>query len=223
MDESTETRNLRLISQQSNYLRWIYDTIHPYLHGRILEIGAGMGTFTALLENEGYEVFPIDKRAYVDTKSRTEISICDIASLEGKMPPQCESLICLNVLEHIHDDETAFGNMVSFIAPGGNVVLMVPSHPFLYGSMDSANNHYRRYRKEEIISMCKRHDLAIRRIRYMNIAGLLGWFYHSRIRHTKVHCEKELERFDRMVPFIRRVESLLPVPAGLSLVVVAQR
>ncbi|MGM5487325.1 MAG: class I SAM-dependent methyltransferase [Nanobdellota archaeon] len=219
--DSAEITNLKNISRQSNYIAWVYDTIAPYLRGSILEVGAGVGALTSRMERDGHTVVPVDKRRYDACMCAAGVKNIDITR-DVTTLGTFDSVVCLNVLEHIQDDMVALRNMESLMRPGGSMILMVPLYPHIYGCIDRANNHYRRYCLKGIVAKCRKTGLRVTTVRRMNLIGLLAWIYLN-ARGNRVHDEGELRRFDRMIPLIRRCESVVPLPWGLSGVVVAEK
>jgi hypothetical protein len=103
-------------------------------------------------------------------------------------------------------------------------VLLVPAFPELYGPIDRKLGHYRRYKQRSVASLAERCGLAVRRIRYMNTVGLLGWWWNARVLRREVQSAAQIELFDRVVaPLMSRVEDLVPPPFGQSLLAVLER
>lgn len=213
-----------------NYYRWIYLNIEKFLGNRILEIGCGGGHFTKLLATRDCFLAIADTDdGYIDAVKSEHIRMrqflafrYDLNEYPGQELKNCrfDTIVCLNVLEHIKDDLAALRNMRDLIIPSGKLVLMVPAFPCLYGTMDQADQHFRRYSKIELLEKISQVGLQIVMCRYMNILGFFGWFVNGRILKRVLLPEAQLKMYDRFIPIIRRIESLFVPPFGQSLLAV---
>ncbi|RJQ33533.1 MAG: methyltransferase domain-containing protein [Actinobacteria bacterium] len=235
MSENYTLSDLEVMSTAKNYIDWQYSVIKPYIGHNILEVGAGIGNFTDILSNNDSKVtcVELDEDCARELQSRysdnTNINvICsDILSdslgqvLDGK---RFDSIVCLNVLEHIENDLKAIDIFYEKLEDNGKMIVLVPSHKWLYGSIDSALGHFRRYSKKELISKLIDRGFSIHRIKYFNIVGMAGWFWNNRIIKRKVESYGQVKLYDKaIVPIQRRFESIFPFITGLSLVCIAKK
>ena len=96
-----------------------------------------------------------------------------------------DSVICFNVLEHIEQDEKALKNIFDLLEPGGRLLLLVPSHPWLYGTLDQHLGHYRRYGKKELKNKLETLGFKVIFLKYFNRIGIWEWFLNSKILRKK--------------------------------------
>mgnify|MGYP001446091496 CR=1 FL=1 len=210
---------------------WVYDLITPYLGNRILEVGCGMGNLVrALLARElvvGIDLEPKVishlRQAYCDQPNVQfhSVDISDPRVLE-LASYSFDTIVSLNVLEHVEDDLLALTHMRQLIGPAGNLVLIVPAHSWLYGTMDRSIGHHRRYDKATMAEKLAEAGLEAIMQTYMNSLGALGWFVNGRILRQTVPPSGQLKLFNLITPVLRAVERVLPVPVGISLVTVAR-
>ena len=141
----------------------------------------------------------------------------------NRSPPESwekiESILCSNVLEHVDDDAQAIRNMKAILRPGGRIVLVAPAGDWLYGSLDGALEHRRRYSKQKIISLLSESGFAVETVFSMNKLGVLGWWLNGKVFRRKTLGKVQLKLFNALVPMIRLLDPMLPW-MGLSLVVV---
>jgi len=141
-----KAETLRRMAAARNYNKWLFDRLRPYLGLRVLDVGAGLGTFCELIAPwcdlvVALESDPIFAAALRDRFAdshrvrvvEAEAEVVDPSSLPGPF----DSIVCLNVLEHIRDDTAALRRFHDLLAPGGRLLLLVPAHQVLYGRIGS--------------------------------------------------------------------------------------
>lgn len=226
-------RDLEIMSNASQYRNWIYSTVSNSIGQRIIEVGAGIGNFTELFLDREL-VIAVDSYdpciKYLEKRFKhhtnivpMEMDISDSKFLElSRHKP--DTIICLNVLEHVMDDVQTMSNMFKILVPGGRIVLLVPAFQFLYGSIDQLVGHYRRYGKSDLLKKVSGAGFTVNRIFYMNSLAVAGWFLTNRILRQREESLKQVLFYDKfVVPLLRRAEGIVKPPFGLSLVVVGEK
>jgi hypothetical protein len=125
-------------------------------------------------------------------------------------------------LEHIEQDETALRDIYDLLEPGGRLLLLVPAHPWLYGSLDQHLGHRRRYRREELRKRLETTGFRVVYLQYFNRIGILGWFLNSRIFRRKGLSSFQLRIYNLFVPLFK-LERFFPLPFGISLLAVGEK
>lgn len=225
-----EVRETRLLIDKCD--AWLFKSIEPFLGSRVLEIGCGLGNLMKhLLDRDMVVGVDIDQGSvdYVlhnyGAKANMEAYKYDasdpaILSLKsGKF----DTVVSLNVFEHIEDDLKAINHARELLVPGGQFVLIVPAHMFLYGTMDSSIGHYRRYDVKSMSEKLNAVGLQPLEQRYLNPLGAMGWLVNGRILRRKVPPVGQLKIFNRIMPFVIMAERLIDSPVGLSLMSVSKR
>ncbi|MCK5024949.1 MAG: methyltransferase domain-containing protein [Nanoarchaeota archaeon] len=217
--------NLEKVSMMQNYVKWIYDEIKPHLGSNILEVGAGMGAITKLIEKDkSRSITPTDKKEYPRNLSSTKIKKIDITGdismLENK---KFDTIVCVNVLEHIEEDILAIRNMNQLLEEKGKLVIIVPAIKFIYGKIDRADRHWRRYSKQEILSKIKQSQFEITIFKYINFVGVFGWIFQNYILRSQEHRNADLKRFDWACKILPKIESVIKLPIGLNILIVASK
>jgi SAM-dependent methyltransferase len=133
-----------------------------------------------------------------------------------------DSVVCLNVLEHIDDDRGALADMYDVLQPDGRLVLLVPAFARLYGTLDVHLRHFRRYEREELESKLREAGFAIEDLRFANRPGILGWWVNGKLLRRRVLPRSQLLAFKLLMPMLER-EKERPPTAGLSLVAIARK
>jgi SAM-dependent methyltransferase len=132
-----------------------------------------------------------------------------------------DTIVCLNVLEHVADDDLSLQAMRSLLDRRGRLILLVPALPGLYGSLDRALGHVRRYTSRELRAKFDRGGLRMRHLEYFNLAGLPGWWLTGRVLRREMIPAASLRWFDMLVPLFR-LERLLPWRLGQSLIAIGE-
>lgn len=225
--------DLEIMANAQNYRNWIYRQVVPFVGQRILEVGAGVGNFTKLLLDREL-VLAVDKhplcverlKALLGNDPKAQAIEWDIARPRSSLLGQYEfdTVICLNVLEHVEDDLGALSQMYAVLKPGGLLILLVPAFQFLYGSVDRSLGHYRRYTKKNLMSKTRHAGFRVEASFYMNMIGMVGWFLNNRILGWQEESANQIGFFDRFVaPWAERIERLVPPPIGLSLISICRK
>jgi 2-polyprenyl-3-methyl-5-hydroxy-6-metoxy-1,4-benzoquinol methylase len=227
--ESHET--LRRMAAAENYNAWLLERSRPHLGQRVLDVGAGIGTFSESLSSACELVVAAEpdpelasalKRRFASRSNVMVVEIDAESFADAALPRPFDSVVCFNVLEHIADDAGALDAFRAQLRPGGKLLLLVPAHPALFGSADRMLGHERRYRKSVFRALLTERGFATEVLRHVNPVGALGWLVSGRLLHREQIPEAPLRAFDRLVPVLRMLDRV-ELPFGLSLWAVARR
>lgn len=228
---SAGDKTLKRVSRLSRYNAWLWEQVAPYTGRRILEVGAGLGTMTRFLLGRELVLATETDSQHLN---RLQAAFADRPNvvvrpfdLNGHLPEWLaayhpDTVLCCNVLEHIENDEAALAHFSQLLPSGGRVVLIVPAVTRLYGEIDKAIHHYRRYDKNEIVAKLERAGFAVEEARFMNLLGLPGWYLNSCLlkRKTVPGFQARLNNF--LVPLLR-LEKQFSLPWGMSLLAVGKK
>lgn len=226
--------NLHLMAKAKGYNSWMFRTVRPWVGERVLEIGAGIGTFTEFLLDRGHvTAAEMDEECLAELTRRfrgrpnVEVRHLDIARVDRETTERLagkgfDTVLGFNVLEHIPDDVRALKN-IREIAPKGSLLLVVPALPFLFGVEDRAVGHCRRYSKGEMGEKLRAAGYRSEKIFYFNSIGAVLWFLKNRVLKNPPTTPGNVALYDRyVVPVLSRVEGVLRAPFGQSLVIVGK-
>ena len=221
---------LDAMAEARNYCRWILDFFSPYLGEKVVEIGAGTGTFSQLLLNADrtaelvlFEVaanlFPsLRKRFAEDPRVHLHLGSFEPSVLRAPV----DSVVLVNVLEHVLDDAALLSQIQRSLRPGGSLLLFVPALEWNYGSLDKAFEHHRRYSKRALADKLKRAGFRIGQARYVNMLGITSWFFAGKVLHRRTLNPAQVRWYDRwIVPWSFKLEQIWEPPIGQSLAMVA--
>jgi glycosyltransferase involved in cell wall biosynthesis len=224
-------KTLLRLARAERYNRWMLQQLAPWLGQRVLEIGSGIGSFTRYLTGRDLilatELNPRYLRILKNTFERhaqVEVMPLDLTDFDPAplAARHLDTILCLNVLEHVADDRAALRRLHASLAPGGRLLLLVPAHEALYGAIDRAIDHHRRYERAGLVAKLEEAGFRVETTDFFNRLGVIGWYLNSVIlRRTQVPGF-QLHLQNLLVPLLR-AEALVPLPFGLSLVAVARR
>ena len=215
-----------LAENAPNYLGWITELIEPHLGRKVLELGAGIGVITASYA-EGRDVVASDLsdgciaalRSRFEGASNVTVVQHDLREVYDS-GERFDSVVMLNVLEHIEDDVGVLSALPSVLRPGGRIVIYVPALNALYGKPDRMLGHFRRYTKWRFREIAAEAGLEIVTLRYVNALAIPAWWVYSHS-NTDLTYRPALSAWDRTgVPLSRALEARIRVPLGLNLLAV---
>lgn len=222
------------IKKADNYNQWILQYFRPYLGNSLLEIGTGFGNFRRhLYDIKKYVSVDIDTEV-VERAKKADMSgdylVADVADkniIDKLKGFTFDSVLCVNVLEHVKNDRDAVMNMMQLIDNDGHLLLFVPALPGLYSDMDKLAGHVRRYRKRDITKIFEGTDYQIKKLEYFNPLGGMGWWFNKFFAHTDLDSNainKQIEFFNRyIVPLSKKINILTRYFFGQSLICVVQK
>ncbi|HYT62749.1 MAG TPA: methyltransferase, partial [Gemmatimonadales bacterium] len=195
----------------------------------VLEIGSGIGNLSAFLVDRERLVLTDTREEYLARLRTRFANHSNISVVHLYLPhddravagQRFDTIICLNVLEHVEDDITSLAAVRKLLEPKGRLVLLVPALPALYGSIDRALGHHRRYTRADLIAKLERAGFRLVHIEYFNLAGIPGWWWAGRVLQRQTIPAGSLKLYDTLVPLFR-LERLIPWRVGQSLIAVGE-
>jgi trans-aconitate methyltransferase len=234
MSRATETPafkyvggELELFEKAVNWKRYWRNGIQPYVGGDVLEVGAGIGANTRTLS---------------DLPHRSWTCLEPDGTLAAQIPPmgprystrvgttkelatheRFDSILYIDVLEHIEDDRGELIRAVRQLKAGGYVIVLSPAHQFLYTPFDRAIGHFRRYSRAMLRAVAP-PELREVKVVYMDSAGMLASAANRLVLNQSMPKESQILAWDRiMIPVSRRLDPLLLNRVGKSVLGVWQR
>jgi glycosyltransferase involved in cell wall biosynthesis/phospholipid N-methyltransferase len=225
------SRILARLARAPRFNAWMADTIRPFLGERVLEIGSGVGNLSrALLPRAHYvasDVNPLYLQTLAnlaDGRPYLQSSYCDVRDLESYPATDggYDSVICLNVLEHVSDDRRSLLNIAAVLAPRGRAIVLVPSGPWNFGTLDEVLGHRRRYTRATLTALADACGLEVRELIEFNRVGTIAWFLNGKILRKRSFGLGQIWLLNLLTPLMRAVDRILPLPP-LSLIAVLER
>ena len=213
------------------YNQWMADTLKPFVGSRVLEIGAGIGNLTrTMLPRRRYyatDINPSYLRRMISTfgdRPYVRVAYCNVTSpkLLPHPPGLFDTVICLNVMEHVKEDVAALKHISSVLSRDGRALVLVPNGPWMFSTLDQVLGHYRRYDRKTIQRAGEAAGLVVERILPFNKLGILAWIVNGLILRRRHFGLGQMWLLNALTPGLRVLDHILPVPP-LSLIVVLRK
>ena len=219
---------LELFEKARNWKAYWRSKIAGWVHGEVLEVGAGIGANTATLADLEFRRWTclepdaaLAARIVLPPGGRHESAVGTVADL----PPAAkfDAILYIDVLEHIEDDRAEMARAAEHLKPGGALVVLAPAHPFLFTPFDAAIGHFRRYTRASLRAAAPA-NLRLEKIVYLDAAGLLASAGNRLLLQKSMPSEKQILAWDRLlVPLSQRIDPLFAGRLGKSVLGVWRR
>jgi SAM-dependent methyltransferase len=218
----------RALIHAVQYREWIRSIFQPYLHGRVLEVGCGVGQFTRhLLMTPGIAALdalePDDALAAQFAITDSRVTRHSGFSQQFADPGIFDAVVSINVLEHIERDDPELDQYAHILKPGtGHLCILVPGRKELYSPIDRKFGHWRRYTTAELNGKLERAGFRPLYVRYFNLVGYFTWLLNFRLMGSLSFSESSVQFFDRfIVPVAKAIDGAGVRPIGQSVVAIA--
>jgi len=226
-------RDLEAMFFAQNYHRWIIDQFRPYIGKIAGEVGGGSGNFSEILLETGL----IDELTIIEPSmemyQQLKIKMADRRKVKTvhaflhdaaqRYHDFFDTLFYVNVLEHVEKDQEELRLIYDCLHGGGHLCLFVPALSWLYSDFDKDIGHFRRYHKKALKDLLQRSRFEIQELKYMDMAGILGWYAFYRLLGKKMRAG-EVRFYDKyFVPVLKTAEKLITPPLGKNLLAVARK
>lgn len=216
-------------AMERNYA-WAYEIIAPFLGRSLLEVGSGVGVMSRYLVDRGDPVVLSDHHpAYLSylrdrfgARANVTLQILDLDHPPYVVDQSIDTIVCLNVLEHMADDTAVLAAFARLLPDRGRLVLQVPNYPALFGSLDESYGHFRRYTRRTLTARLQEAGFHIVALRNFNPLAIPGWIVSAKLLRSRRVGVRSARLFNALVPIARRMD-FLSTFAGLALIVCAER
>ncbi len=225
-------KDLEAMNFAVNYHSWIYDELKPFIGKRLIEVGAGNGSFSEILLQSNPEqlvaiepsenIFPELAKRFAKNKI-VELINGPFKNNSFRKSENFDSVLFINVLEHIKNDFSALETAFKVLKDDGTLLIFVPAFNFLYSNFDKRVGHYRRYRKEPLEEKVKKAGFKVVQSKYFDSLGIVPWFFAFVMLKQEPSCSNVALYDNLVVPFLRKVEKKFTPPFGKNLLLIAKK
>lgn len=230
-DTLLQQKNFEQLADAKKYYRWVVDTFHTWIGQRVLEVGCGQGNVTTnLLDREFVLGIDFDETYLANIRKRfaTHKNFSaenrditrDVVTLKAQ---RFDTIVCMNVIEHIEDEVGAAKKMWDILEPGGQIIMLAPAFQALFSPYDHKVGHYRRYTKKTLRKTLESAGFSVPKTYYFNMLGALGWFVVFKLLKRDFAGEGNVSLQEKLIPLLQTIERILPAPFGLSVIAIGQK
>ncbi len=223
---------LDAIEQAPKFNRWMYESVKPWLGKRVAELGCGRGNLSNFFRHHETVMLTDYRDDYLEPlrakwglKKNLSFAKLDMSQREDyavltKFAP--DSVVFLNVLEHLEDDRAVLKNLFEHLPAGCRMIILVPFGMKLYSEFDKELGHFRRYEKGELEGKMRDAGFNVEHQFYFNKAGKLAWFLANTLgRRTKL-TPLQLRIYNFLTPAFKVWDKVAP-GSGLSTVAICRK
>ncbi len=221
---------LEIMQEAPNYNTRLFSLVKPWLGKRVLEVGAGTGTFISKMRNQNHIVSALDiNPAYLASLKKNlpdiDTILMDLQTekINAKLINRFDSVVMLNVLEHIPNYQKALENIYKLIKPGGRLIIVVPAHQWAYGTLDRHLGHVQRFSSRLLTTSLQKAGFNSQICRHISPLMIFGWWVNGVILKNKIIPKFQVKILDVFVPLLTIIDDFLNLPFGLSLYSVSQK
>jgi SAM-dependent methyltransferase len=193
-----------------NYNAWLARSFAPWAGNRVLEIGAGIGTITAhlaqgrelitALEVDAFYVRRLKNRFRAQPNVEPLLGDVALADWQSLAERRFDTIVLSNVLEHIADDAGAVRTFARILPVAGRLILFVPALPFLFGALDEAVGHHRRYLPATLRAVLEQNGFSVEHLSWVNAVGIPGWYLNGRLLGRRSLPPLQVRLYDAVAP-----------------------
>jgi glycosyltransferase involved in cell wall biosynthesis len=222
---------LQSVRKARGFNRWIFANIQKYIGQHVLEAGCGIGNFTEMLISRSRLICADLDDFYVEMISRrfghlenvktikTDLATNElIESIDGE---KVDTVICINVMEHIPDDAAVLANFYKLLSPGGHAIILVPAHMWLYSKCDETLGHCKRYSQESLKAALQKAGFEVADVWEFNRLGVYGWWVSKQMQNATL-SPRQMKLYERLLPIAKLLDRIKVGP-GLSVIGVGRK
>ena len=226
--------DLEALADLPNYQRYIAATFGTALGGKVLEVGAGIGSFSSTWVPRATRAVLVEPAPHLHARLAVRFAtsahvsaLCATVAQARQQQPSLfalasfDAVVMVNVLEHIADDVGALRELAGLLAPGGQLLLFVPALPFLFGTLDESVAHVRRYTRTQLVATVTAAGFAPKEVRFLDVLGIVPWLLAGRVFGLRRFDARGAGLYDRFgVPLTALLEKRWRLPIGKNLLCV---
>jgi glycosyltransferase involved in cell wall biosynthesis len=230
-DDEHGSQILGRLARAPRFNAWMADVIRPWCGRRVLEIGSGTGNLTrCLVPRDAYVASDVNPlylqtlRGLTVDRPYLDVTLTDVTRGDSfpTVPGGFDTVVCLNVVEHVEDDVAALANLRKVLAPGGRAIVLVPRGPDLFGTLDEVLGHRRRYTEASLRRVALDAGLEVKEILPFNRVGTPAWWLNGKVLRRRHFGLLQIAMLNLLTPLLRLVDRALPFPP-LSIIAILQQ
>jgi SAM-dependent methyltransferase len=228
-------KDLEAMSFAVNYHKWILEEFRPFLGKKLVEVGAGTGSFSEMLIAEKpsnlalvepSEMFKFLEKNISQIKTSANVDYYNAVFSEtaASLSERPDTIIYVNVLEHIEDDAAELKKVYETLETGGHCLIFVPAFMSLYGAFDEKVGHFRRYTKRDLAVKAKSAGFKVVKSKYFDFVGIFPWYIKYKLLKSNNLENGAVTAYDKFaVPLTKQFERLINFPFGKNILTILKK
>jgi glycosyltransferase involved in cell wall biosynthesis len=223
---------LDAMEQAPRFNEWMYESIKPWLGQRVAELGVGRGNLSRHIKQHEHVLLTDYRTDYLE-ELRTrwqhhphleigKLDMTERADYDQLRDFAPDSVVFLNVLEHIENDRAVLKALHETVPDGCRLVILVPFNQKLFSDFDRALGHFRRYETGELESKLREAGFEVQEQFFFNKVGVIAWYIANTLGKQGSLKPWQLRLYNFLTPIFRILDKVLPT-SGLSTVVVGRK
>ena len=219
---------LSRLARAPRFNGWMADMVRPFCGRKVLEIGSGTGNLTRqLIPRDRYVASDVNPlylqtlQALTADRPYLDVTLTDVTRADSFPAGGFDTVVCLNVIEHVEDDVAALRNIRRVLGSGGRAVVLVPRGPGLFGTLDEVLGHRRRYTPETLRAAARQAGFEVRELVPFNRVGTIAWWLNGKLLRRRSFGLLQVVVLNLLTPVFRVVDRLLPV-VPLSIIAILE-
>lgn len=239
MKQNDISSNLKQWNKLDRYSQWMYHSYERYIGKRVLDVGAGVGNLTKFMLKKcdlvvGVDIFEhqiqiMRKRFKKCSNFKAECRNILEDDIEDLKEYKFDTVVCINVLEHLEDDKEAVMRMKSLLASKGRLVILVPAWQALYSHLDKNVGHHRRYNRGDLKRLATKCQMKVIENKYFNFGGIFPYYLKGKLSKDRGGSFStdlngvNSKFYNYMAAFLEPVENKIKPIAGLSEIIIMEK
>lgn len=205
-------KELHLFRHAVNWKKYFSKKIKPFISGKVLEVGAGMGENIDYLMNDSvisWTCLEPDQRLADSIKTNADVKMIKGTLADLDTTVQYDCIIYIDVLEHIEDDVAEMKKAGGLLKENGRIIILSPAYSFLMSDFDKAIGHFRRYNKKSLRQVMQINNLQEEKLFYLESAGTLLLFINKTFTRRSYPSESNIKIWDRFIIPVSKITDAL--------------
>ena len=216
---------LKLFDNSNNYRNYQFDLIKNKINGHLAEVGPGNGKNIFWYFNKCKQIDLFEPSLNLFNTLKKKFSNNKKINLKNKeflgKSNNYDCILYMDVIEHIKNDKKEIKKAYKALKKNGRLIINVPAFQHLYSKFDEDVGHFKRYNKNQILSLCK--SLKINNIDmkyYDSIGYFLSFLSKLVVSDYKKNFRKKIEFWNSLIFLSRIVDFFTMNFFGKSLIVI---
>tara|TARA_Y100001958_G_C21111053_1_gene457980 strand:- start:23 stop:712 length:690 start_codon:yes stop_codon:yes gene_type:complete len=217
---------LKYFDKAKNFRKYQFNLIKNNIKGNIAEIGPGNGVFLKYYIKNSKKIYLYEPTvAFNKNLKKNRSKRIRIINKKFRLKKNFfDTILYLDVVEHIENDKIEIKNAFKSLRKGGKLIINVPAFQHLYSQFDKDIDHFRRYSKSDFKKILDKLKIYHHQIIYFDSLGyMLSLLSKIFVKNYRNHFAKKIKFWDTLIPMSKFFDKILFHSFGKSLLVIIEK